>query len=425
MRCSGFKRHVTGSWLIGFSRRRIRLVIDLAVGMTINQIAMGIAFITLARLAGPRETGLVAAFVGAFTVLTDIVDAGTSLWLQREISADRNTQSASARQVFSNKVWIASTVALIAFLLIYTTQSSASLLWLPLWFFLTAVAQTVVSIHSGLGHFRLVGGLAALDKSLALATMLVTYTVVGEPVATGFCIGLASGAAAQLAVSIALLGDKRSIGLSFRLRYADFNGHRSFAMSAVFSDLQLADTAIIAGTAGSYTAGLFAVPARLSGPLGIIPTAMARVLLTAATAANADTRLIMRRLPRLVPVLLLTYAVIGTAAWYVVVPIFGDSYKAARTATVVVCISTGLAAYNQLAATVLQAQRAERLVAFVVSFAMVLQLIGLAVVPHFFGVSGAAAVYLTMQTVIGLALYLRLRREPLHGGATYNADPSG
>jgi O-antigen/teichoic acid export membrane protein len=381
---------------------------QLLVGFMANQVAMGIAFLLLARISGPRTTGEVSALFGALTVGTDVVDFGMNGWLQRALASRQNITPAYVTNIRLFKLYASLVVSAATIITIYVIHGPHWLAFLPVWFILACQQQTLVACLSGQFKFSASATAPAIDRGSTLATMLLLLAA-GVTAAPAFCVALCVGSLLASTFAHAAGGSIGPLRLG-KPRIAQLPRSGGFALSSIFSDLQLGDSAVVAASVGPAIAGMFAIPARLTGPLGVLPTAISQVLLSHASRGLAEVERARRLLTWSFALFIVVYSSAGFIGYMLIVPVLGRQYSGARDAVFIFCAITAVSATNQLLSSWLQSNRKEHQVALIVSVCMVAQLTALAIVPRYGGVTGASLCFAGMQVIIftGLSRHAQL-----------------
>lgn len=164
-----------------------------------------------------------------------------------------------------------------------------------------------------------------------------------------------------------------------------------FMINTLGVQLRNLDATLVSLVAGPTTAGLYGLPARLSSPLRMIPSAMAPVVLR--HAASSDPAHIRATRHLVIAIFLVSTA--GLALFTVTAPVvtvalFGEQYKGAIQPLQILCVGLIFAYAVTLLTSLLQGRGRERIVGLVaiVSNAAALPLIMAGAVV--WGASGAA-----------------------------------
>jgi O-antigen/teichoic acid export membrane protein len=377
---------------------------------------MGIAFLLVARWSGPSKTAIVASVLGGLSVGTDVIDLGTSSWLQRELAARGEWLAELVHSVSSTKFWLSLVIAVPG---VAATWALGAPAWSTLmfgWFVFTIQEQGLLAALRGSGRYGRVGLIAGMDRSVALLVMLIANALGVDP-RLAFGLGLFVGAILAWMAAVAST-PQRQMRWPDRITFLPIRKALPFGVSGFFSDIQLADTPVVVLVAGSRTGGLFALPARLTGPLNILATALTGVVMTEAASERGRNHPWAKLLGRLLVLVVVVYGATAAASWFLVTPVFGVAYAGARPAFVLMIAGAGIGAFNTVATTFLQARGSERFVAATVPCAMVAELLGLAAVAGTWGATGAGAVFLVTEALILCVFASRLRRAARHGSVT-------
>ncbi len=209
--------------------------------------------------------GAVAAYYGVAVAAANLVDAGASTRVLRDSARPAGgTSAAAARAVGVVKpgavlllapvVGLLSGDAALGLALAYAGLRGVGLLAQSLW-------------YAGGRPLRAAGTVVA-ERAVAVACALAAAAA-GVSGAVALCGGLVVGGAvtALVAAPTVRAASAGAVGV----RWARVAGHgRRFLGSAVAGNLVLLDTVLVAAVAGPVQAGLYAVGARLLGPMALL-----------------------------------------------------------------------------------------------------------------------------------------------------------
>lgn len=363
-------------------------------------MATGLLLLLLARDLGPDAFGGFATAMGAVTLLSDLVDLGRNTKATREISQGHDPMV--AQRLVADKLVVSVLVsAAAAAVLTWLTGQPSVYVPLALWLTALAVGAAAIVPLRAAGLASKVGVVTGLDRVIALSLWLLCSGL-GAPgaAAAGWALLAGSAAASLLSIRLSRLRFVRPRLRDLRREYVEA---RHFGVAGLTSDLQLLDTPVLLAVAGSSAAGIFALPARVTGPLGILPTAMTALLLHRYAEADRGAipmTTIRAGLRRLMTIMILISTFLFLLAPLLVRVVLGPAYGEAASVLQVYAVAMVFASFNQPAAQILQAAGRERLVSVVVAAGSIISLLGVGVGGALAGALGASLGFAAMQVLI-------------------------
>lgn len=378
-------------------RRLSRQAAELLVGLSASQLATGLLILVFARQASPNEVGAATATWGVWTVATDLADLGSSGLIVRGLA--RGTASTEfVTGVVRSKSYAAIILAIVGASLMVALSIDHWLLVLAPWFWLTSQQQTVLAILRGHRRTGSVAAVQGLDRCTALIVFVVLLLLDLLPLAA-FTLSLVAGQALAH-----LLGLRLVSRMGYRWNFLPSRPPRQliregahFTLSAIGSDIQLADTAVVAAVTTSATAAMFALPIRFTGPLGIASTALSSALFATAAAGQTSVAQVRKALKILAVLAAITYGFVAAFAHTIIQFAVGARYLDAVVPLQVISAAMVAAALNQPLAAWLQAHDHDRYVARATLVGIVAEFLLLVPLSITFGASGAASAFLLMQ----------------------------
>ncbi|MFC5286584.1 lipopolysaccharide biosynthesis protein [Actinokineospora guangxiensis] len=263
-----------------------RAVVALGGGQLAAQAVTAAVLVALGR-DDPAAMGAAAAWYGIAVAAAVLVDAGASTRVLRD--------SGGARVAPADLV----AVAVLKPAALLAAAAVLALVW-------DGPLPALVAAYAALRSVGLVAqsGWLGRGQDLRAAAAIVTERCVAAPVAVAasalgarpevaLCLGLVVGAAVVAATAAGpVAAAARGAG---RARWRSAAGYgRRFVGAGVAGTLVPLDVVIVVTVAGEHQAGLYAVGARLLGPLVVLVTAAGTALLPAVAAGNPRAPRLLR-----------------------------------------------------------------------------------------------------------------------------------
>ncbi|MGY2066388.1 lipopolysaccharide biosynthesis protein [Blastococcus sp. SYSU DS0619] len=383
--------------------------------------------ILLARACSVPEFALVAGFLGLAAFIQMAVDLGVSTLAVRERAADSSSGLPAACMALHTRVSSAlSASTLVSLLLLGLLGDEVFLAMLPLSLWIgadrSADASSALWVADGYASRSAVS--TVIRRGATLVTF-VALSWIGLDAVLAFAS--ASGSVSLVAAVIVGRSVRRSLPSGHGLSWVRLvRAGRSFWVNSAATQARNVDVALTAALVGAVEAGLYAIPARLTGPLRMVATSLATALLPAVAKARGGLQ--VKRLVRFSTILWL-----GTSAIYcgcaavapLVLPqVLGPEYTAAVMPLQATLIGLVAASAASLLNAFLQGLGAQRAVATVSSLTTGLFLTSVAVGALLHGALGAAiggsiAYFAQACLLVG---YLRMKIGLLH--AKYDCESS-
>ncbi len=394
-------------------RRLVLNSISLSAGFALAQGLTAVAYWITARNLDPSQFGEVAAYVGIAMLLVAAGDFGFNAWVIRELaqsgSGETFATSLGVRSAVATSVggaWIVVTaaMALVGFTPWYVPALGVWIAFALLWNTLLAPFQAGERMHY-------VAAVTATER-LVLVAVVGVGAVLGDP-AGALVIGLATGAvlATVLAASFIEAQMRRVNRPTVHQIASALRASFGFAMSSLALQAQRLDVAIVGLTAGSFSAGIYAAPARLTNALGILPTAFATSLFPNAAKRRGPlwTRAFVGSLVGLLLVMTGLLTPLFVFAPTLAATLLGQQYESSGDVLRVILVGMLFASVNQPIAIAYQAQGLEHFVAKTVALGSAVGLTGIAIGARADGATGAAFGFVALQVLVLGVLLTRPR----------------
>jgi O-antigen/teichoic acid export membrane protein len=398
--------------------RALRNGVWLSLGSLINQTATMLLFLAVARAAGPTAFGPVVAAIGLATIAVDLTDLGLSSRLLRDLSRKPSTLGLvrSAVEARAVTIFVVATAWILLSPVLARRIEMTSVWMLAGYTALFSAESLAIVPLKAAGRMRSVGLIIATDRVVATTTGLLLLLAGVRPT-VALTISLATGAAAGCTLALVRwpAGQVRELIRTSnhgKLRDA-WRGTFSFGITGLLTDLQLADAAIVQAFAGPTAAGLLAVPARLTGPIGTVSASFSAALFPSVAALEGNQRRQREELLSgawlLVP-LSLGLVLLWFAAPSLIPGLFGQAYEKSGQLLRLFLPGILLASINAPLASYLQARGDERYVAQVVAITVLSSFVALALLAARFGATGGPLTYLGLEVAVTASLLARIFR---------------
>ncbi len=389
------------------------------------QVLVAIAIVIAARNSDPETLGPIIGLVGLVSLGASIADFGMNSLTVRALASDPSdlqtfTATLSVKLIMGIALGAAWVLLSLAALVIGAPISIIGPT-IPLGVYLGAwvISSTLSIPFRAEQRFGPVATGLALERAVLLgATFLLMAALQLGPLGLGIAY-MADGLAAMI-FFLSLL-ERRYRVLQRPSGSAMLSLWRSsamFGLSSVAVQIQKADVAVVAATAGAAASGIYAIPARLTTPVAAVVSSFTTAMYPMVASGRPSAR--RHALVGSALTLLLTGLALA-AAWALaddaVSLLLGPGYADAVPVLRIILVATLIAAGAQPMSTYLQAVRDERFVATVGLLAALggLMAVGLGAVVG--GVVGAAWGTALQQAVISAALLARLIRRSRRGSA--------
>ncbi len=356
-----------------------------------------VTFLLLARWAGPADFGFVAAIVAFMIIPQAVLDFGiaTAVLKERALSPE-STFTLSALRLSNRISLLFGGVSILIALALGLLADPRFLGLVPLAISAPAeknsdtwMSVVVADGDTWINSVNLAGRrLGHLLLFVALVPFLHLPVIFGYSLAAALA-SLVSAAFAQSLLGRRLPGSDEKVGLR-----GIFHSTRSFWVHSVATQARNVDGTLVALINSTVEAGYYSVASRLAGPLRMVPTTLAPVLLARVARYGFDTA--ARRAAILAAgSMSILYLAIALAAPWIVALALGPQYQGSILPVQIVSVSLIFGAVASLLAAVLQGLGEQRRVA---QISVATSLIAVA------GISGLTALWQASGAALGLGL---------------------
>lgn len=384
--------------------------------------------IVLARATGPSTFGFFSAVFGGGVVLQNAFDLGLGTFIVRERARDAESAKVLRALLLSNYSSMA--MGIVAVLILAVLEMATPLT------FLAFVPLAIAMAAERNADVRLGVPLADGDARIntlnlvgrRMGTIVIFFALVEaarlEPV---LAFGLAAGVAGIASAVAAHRYVRRQVDFG-----RDAAGTRAtlasawpFYVNSFATQLRNLDGTMVTALTGPAQGGLYAAAARLTGPLRILPTSLAAVLLPHASRVKGHEgrrRGVMMTV-KVVAVMAAIYFGLGIAAPLALPTVLGQAYVPSVSAVQVVLGGLVFAAWASLLNSSLQGWGDARYVGLVAATTSVTCLVMVSVGAALAGATGAAWGLSFSFVIQALLLASRLPRHLRHEGPSERVSP--
>lgn len=384
----------------GLSRQALLLASARASG----QLIMVAIQAVVARQIGVERFGVFASAFAMATVLSGLIDFGAGSYWVREFSAGRLSSAEFGRRS-SGKICVGALVALVLL--------SAGILGLPFRLLALAAGVLIASVVSQTFQVMLI----AAQKNTKLSTYaLLERLVLGavfslltwlSPLAPEFTFvvsyicasftfaGLTSATVPQLLPNFREIAWQRT-----------WAGARYYGLSTCLISLQSTDVLIGGAVGGPGVAGAYGAVSKWTMPITLATQSFSSLLNPIVSAAQ-DRHDVWRRMRKSVwlpAISVLAAVTMAVFAEPLVLFVLGRQFIESVGIMRLMALAAALSSIAQVAFTVLQARRRERVVALGLAVAVSTQLMLVAPLVQHFGALGLAVAAIAAQSVLCLVL---------------------
>lgn len=380
----------------GLSRQALLLAAARAAG----QLIMVAVQAMLARAVGVERFGAFAGALALAVVLSGLIDFGAGSYWVREYSAGR-LPAEEFRKRSSGKMLIGVFGSSILVLV------GAWGIWRDLLFqaagllMATVVYQTSQVSLVAARRNSLLSLLVLLERLILGGTFLIL--VVYSPLMPEFSLSAAyllSGVSLAVAAGL-LVPDLRPDTRNMAWRRT-WKGARYYGISTVLVSLQSTDVLIGGAAGGPAIAGAYGAVSRWIMPISLATQSFTSLLNPVISSAkNRDEAWRLMRKSLWLPGLsFLAAALMAVLADPLVLLVLGSGFSESSTVLRLMAFAAAMSSISQVAATVLQARRRERIVAGGLTTAVVAQLLLVAPLVHRLGAIGLAVAFVVAQALL-------------------------
>lgn len=379
--------------------------------------------VIVARFAGPQLFGIATIALAVVVVMQAVFNLGLMTYVVRRraesASTDPRIEAALRLSDYSGALLAVALMIGIAGLGASGVPVVYQLLPLAIWAAADLSTDTWLGVALADGDAR-INTVSIVTRRVASLTLTIVAMALDVAPLLAFACGMAGPSV--VANVAARRGMKARTGglLSQRLFGTVFAEAKHYWLTSVSTQARNADVLLVGVLAGTFQAAFYGAAAKITGPLRILPTSLATVLMPrVARHGLVGLRQATRSTGLFLGVLTLIY-VGGVVAAPALVPlVLGTEYAPAVGAIQVVLIGLVFAAISSLLGAVLQGLGHRRVVSLVATLFTAICLIGVAVGSVKVGALGAA-VALAMSFVfqsLALLVALRLSVSPAKAGS--------
>lgn len=328
-----------------------------SIGRLLGALIQAVTMLLLARDLGPYEFGIFSAVFGTAIVFQSGLDLGIATMVVKERAAD------SANPIIQSALKLADRLAFAIFgvtalpllaMGLFLDSFFYALLPLSVWAACERHTDTWLSVPLADGDAR-INTQNLLIKRTVTALLYVGAVLADIDPAVAFSAAMALTALVSLVVIRKVVYNRIDVARPLTPYSAVLRQSWPYWLNSLGTQARNLDTLLVSAVAGPSQAGLYAVTSRATGPLRILSTSMAAVLLPASASKSPKQ---IRRLLRFVGL-----ATIGCAILYgglvliapAVIRIFlGDSYIGATLPLQIVLGGLVFAAISSLFTSMLQ-----------------------------------------------------------------------
>lgn len=401
----------------GFAGRRgIGSQAILLVGATIiTQLITAGVYISAARVSSPTEYGPLIAALALGTTAVSFFDLGTnSLWV-RETAKVAMSPGVLGARTFSKLLFAGSVAAIWVFFSLMFFPESYFWVAGPIAFAILA-SQTMQVALRGQAMIERVALAIIIDRVVVVAVLSVLVMLGFHPIGIlwiALCLGPIVSAFCGYFFTPMLWRPR----LPSWKPVNPWKGSRYYGLSAISVGSQSLDLTIMNAVGGPAAAGLFGAVNRWTQPMGLLSNAFssASVPYVAKSKSWDESWSHARKAAWLLVLAVIACLVVAIAAPTMVSILIGEEYFGATPVLQLLALGTIPAIFNQPLYVFLQAMRFDRVVSFVISGAVILQLAAVALLATKFGAVGAAMAFVFVQSLIFvllLVIFVRVRSRP-------------
>jgi O-antigen/teichoic acid export membrane protein len=335
-------------------------------GRIVAALVQAATMLLLARSVTPAEFGFFSGPYGVATLAQTAFDLGLPTLAVRTRSTDRTSGLVARALAVNNRFsTLLATVLLVITVVLGVTVNVRYLVFAPLAVWAAAErnadAWLGVALADGDVWVNMVNLVLRRVFSLLLFVALLGSHSVDPILAFGASVALAACGSSLFAHSF--VGRRLAPGSKQPIRWL-LRAAWPFWLNSVATQARNLDVTLTTIAAGATQAGFYAAASRLTGPLRLLSTSLASVLLPTAARRGAEG---IRSLLRLVLLVTIGSAVafgVGILVVPTLVPVLlGDAYRGSVPALQVICVGLVFASATALLDSILQGVGLEHYVA--------------------------------------------------------------
>lgn len=361
----------------------------------------------LARFTDPQVFGRAGAVIAVATVLMAISDLGLGTLAVR--AAARNPDDTEVLLIYRLTIALSILLSVIscAAVLVIVDLKPSYYEFAPLvaWMVIEKQLSVRSSVAVALRMVR-VSTKSIIVSRITSVAMFCTMLLVDVPPTLAYTLGYLLGASAGLILV------KRSMS-SIQLMPADcafpavlkrvrplIRRSAPFSVATLSYQVRTLDVALVSAISGPAVAGIYALPARLSAPLRLLPTALNSLAMPIVSNGNSEMLKQLTKLTRISWIVMIT--ILGTLAVFsreIIVLLVGADYSDGATPMRILCLGIAINIVGASRSAMLQASGDERFIAKVGILVGIVSLGAVSVGAFWGGASGAAVGLLIAYTL--------------------------
>jgi O-antigen/teichoic acid export membrane protein len=380
------------------------------------------ALALLAAWSGPERFGVTAAVLGIATILAAAGDLGIGKFVTRARAIDKTdgrvTDGLALNARLSLALMLLSAVGLLA---VGTTNATVmATLPLAVWIASEKNADTWLGVAVADGRVHINAISMVVRRGLALVIFVLLVAIQVDAVwafTTGSAIAALIGAGVTRRAIRATLPPPAG---SNRRQMLRLSFH--FWINTLATQARNLDVTVVTIFGSALVSGIYAVPARLTSPLRILPTSFAAIILPhAARAKRSELKSMVLALTAILGVMAFILAFIFVFA-RPLIGLLGDGYLPAVPALRILCVGLIFASAASFFVSILQGRGEARYAARTAITSTIVCLVGVALGAQLDGATGAAvglSASFMVQVIILLPKVVSVFRFPDSEGDTH------
>lgn len=388
-------------------REMFRKIAALLTGNILSSIVRAFTLVFLARLVSPSEFAIYTGIFGVLVLLKSASDLGIHKYVLRE----RASRPASAAVTQALKINNGASLALLAISALGLTAFAYFADWQYIALVLLAAvaaleknADTWFSVLLADNRVRIVSADRAVRRLIALGILVLLVSLGWTSPLAGIVVGDLVAAAGSYGLSRMKVARELPVLAESRRREV-LNESFPFWINGLAMNTKWLDVAIVGLVASPIQSGYFAVGSRISGPLRMIPSTMAPILISHASRTEEVSKRSLVMITAVVTggFVLLSLVLIPLIPW-IIRAFLGAEYVGSAVPMQIIVMALPIQVLGGLVSAVLQGAGLSRVVSRASLVYVVAYLSSLAVGALLGGASGAAWSTLLSQSLFAVLL---------------------
>lgn len=378
--------------------------LGLGAARAAGQLVMVVVFAVIARMAGVERVGFVTSAVAIATFLSGLVDFGAGSFWVREYASGR-LSAAEFRSRSGGKVVAGTLLATVVMVGNLFDFSPTLIVGAALLLISSVLSQTYQVVLVAAREAKSLIVLAVIERLALAFVFFLLVTLVGVAPEFAFYYGYLAGSLVFCALAARRMPMLRPSlqGLSWR---STWKGSGHFGLSKAIISLQATDVLLGATVGGPAVAGVYGAVARWTMPITLLTNSFVTMLTPniAAAVDRKDTWRGLRGSLWLPGVTLVAAAVVLIFSKPAVLIILGKEFESSVPVLQLLVVAAALSSCAQVAISVLQARRREKVVSVALGGAVGIQLSLVVPLVHALGATGLAVAAVVGQALLCAAL---------------------